>query len=220
MPEHHSMCHFKNGITWVSQWMGHELKEMAKVFLPVASNCNAAVIRAAQALLDFTYLVHSSSLTDDDLDDMDVALRIFHKDKEVFVRLKAIKARKFSNIPKLHMMEHYTHLIRWLGMLDGFNTETYEQLHIDFAKAGYRASNRTFLRKCNPQAQRINLASSNVFPVWSHAHLIHAPPPFKPSEGPKLDVLRAQLAMTDQFSQITHPAHFDTALVLKNPDCM
>ncbi|KAG9079935.1 hypothetical protein FRC06_007295 [Ceratobasidium sp. 370] len=142
MPEHHGVRHFKNGITSVSQWMGHELKEMAKVFLPVASDCDAAVIRAARALLDFTYLAHSSSLTDDDLDDMDVALQIFHEDKEAFVRLKAIEAGKFSNIPKLHMMQHYTHLIQQLGMPDGFNTETYERLHIDFAKAGYRMSNR------------------------------------------------------------------------------
>ncbi|KAG8706127.1 hypothetical protein FRC08_001262 [Ceratobasidium sp. 394] len=137
MPEHHGVRHFKNGITSVSQWTGRELKEMAKVFLPVASNCDAAVIRAARALLDFTYLAHSSSLTDDDINDMDAALQVFHEDKEAFVRLKAIEAGKFSNIPKLHMMQHYTHLIRWLGTPDGFNTETYERLHIDFAKAGY-----------------------------------------------------------------------------------
>ncbi|KAG9098441.1 hypothetical protein FRC06_006385 [Ceratobasidium sp. 370] len=358
MPEHHGVRHFKNGITSVSQWTGCELKEMAKVFLPVVSDCDAAVIRAAWVLLDFTYLPCGYS-----------------EDKEAFVRLKAIEAGKFSNIPKLHMMQHYTHLIWRLGMPDGFNTETYERLHIDFAKAGYRASNRvnplkqmaiyiqrieamdlhltylmttqpeayrgaegtsyseepdydpdaydelyweeeedvdedmdnlislplvsfeefvsrggktgavggtwekgeregghkersdggsedseadrllifypvpeykvskqptrrvkgdqlvatqattdlipaiqTFLCKRNPQAQQINLASSDVFLVWSRARLIHAPTLFKPSEGPKLDVLHAQLATTDQFSRITCPAHFETALVLKNPD--
>ncbi|KAG8706128.1 hypothetical protein FRC08_001263 [Ceratobasidium sp. 394] len=76
----------------------------------------------------------------------------------------------------------------------------------------------TFLRKRDLHAQRINLAASDIFPVWSRARLIHAPPPFKPSEGPKLDILRAQPATTDQFGQMTCPAQFDTALVLKNPE--
>ncbi|KAG8723820.1 hypothetical protein FRC09_001647 [Ceratobasidium sp. 395] len=38
MPEYHSMRHFKNRISAVSQWMGRELKEMAKVLLPVISD--------------------------------------------------------------------------------------------------------------------------------------------------------------------------------------
>ncbi|KAG9089396.1 hypothetical protein FS749_001363 [Ceratobasidium sp. UAMH 11750] len=377
MPEQHGIRHFKNGITGVSQWTGRELKEMAKVFLPIVSDGDDAVLRAARALLDFMYLAHSSSLTDDEIDAMDDALQVFHENKEAFVRLEAMGSEEgFSAIPKLHMMQHYTHLIRQLGTPDGFNTETSERLHIDFAKSGYRASNRvnplkqmalyiqrleavdmhltylmttrpeaycgaggtmygdnppdpdeedddyvfdeeeeaveeldqwgeliclplvsfeefaprgadassgiwerghrperagqggeegageeaeadrlpifypapayklskkptrrvkgqeltrsygtanllpairSFLRKHNPSAPPSTLSLEDTFPIWSRARLFHAPPPFKPSEGPKLDVIRAQPLQKDQYGRVTRPAHFDTALVLRSP---
>jgi hypothetical protein len=46
------------------------------------------------------------------------------------------------NIPKVHSLDHYEELIRRFGSADGFNTESPERLHIDFAKNAYRASNR------------------------------------------------------------------------------
>ncbi|QRW13650.1 plasma membrane ATPase 4 [Ceratobasidium sp. AG-Ba] len=70
MPEYHGMRHFKNGITSVSQWTGRELKEMAKILLPVVSDQDEKVVKAARALLDFMYLAHSSALTDSKLEVM------------------------------------------------------------------------------------------------------------------------------------------------------
>jgi hypothetical protein len=37
---------------------------------------------------------------------------------------------------------HYVTCIRALGSPDGYNTESLERLHIDFAKEAYRASNK------------------------------------------------------------------------------
>ncbi|KAG8724026.1 hypothetical protein FRC12_024380 [Ceratobasidium sp. 428] len=144
MPEHHGMRHFKNGITSVSQWTGRELKEMAKTLLPVISDAeDPHVVIAARALLDFAYLAHSSSLSDSELEAMETALRTFHEHKYVFKRAGAVKTKKaFHGIPKIHMIQHYSYLIRQLGTPDGYNTETSERLHIDFAKMGYRASNK------------------------------------------------------------------------------
>ncbi|KAG8726248.1 hypothetical protein FRC10_007303, partial [Ceratobasidium sp. 414] len=143
MPEYHGMRHFKNGISTVSQWTGRELKEMAKVLLPVMSDADAQVVEAGRALLDFMYLAHSSSLTDRELGAMDNALRTFHANKAVFQREGAVKTKKaFHGIPKIHMIQHYVYLIKQLGTPDGYNTETSERLHIDFAKLGYRASNK------------------------------------------------------------------------------
>ncbi|KAG6901439.1 hypothetical protein DXG01_001133, partial [Tephrocybe rancida] len=39
-------------------------------------------------------------------------------------------------------MQHYTALIKLFGSADGFNTESPERLHIDYAKNAYRASNK------------------------------------------------------------------------------
>ncbi|EUC55341.1 hypothetical protein RSOL_110870, partial [Rhizoctonia solani AG-3 Rhs1AP] len=143
MPESHGMRHIKNGISSVSQWTGRELKEMTKILLPALADTDQRVVRAARALLDFMYLAHLGSMTDNDLDAMEDALRTFHNHKEVFQELSPVSTDKgFHGILKIHMVSHYMHLIRELGTPDGYNTETSERLHIDFAKLGYRASNK------------------------------------------------------------------------------
>ncbi|QRV96896.1 plasma membrane ATPase 4 [Ceratobasidium sp. AG-Ba] len=78
MPEYHGMRHFKNGVLSVSQWTGRELKEMAKVLLPVIADAEHEVVQAARSILDFVYLAHSSSLTDHEIEAMDKALHTFH----------------------------------------------------------------------------------------------------------------------------------------------
>jgi hypothetical protein len=50
--------------------------------------------------------------------------------------------RKDFKIPKFHAMLHYVESIRLFGTTDNYNTETFERLHIDFTKEGWRASNR------------------------------------------------------------------------------
>ncbi|KAJ6564234.1 hypothetical protein B0H19DRAFT_1258700 [Mycena capillaripes] len=50
--------------------------------------------------------------------------------------------REHFNIPKFHAIQHYVDSIRALGSADGYNTESPERLHIDFAKKAYRATNR------------------------------------------------------------------------------
>ncbi|KAG5644631.1 hypothetical protein H0H81_009458, partial [Sphagnurus paluster] len=58
---------------------------------------------------------------------------------DIFVKLEI---REHFNIPKLHSMVHYVDSIEALGSLDGYNSESPERLHIDFAKEAYRASNK------------------------------------------------------------------------------
>jgi hypothetical protein len=67
------------------------------------------------------------------------ALKTFHENKDVFVQAGI---REHFNIPKIHAMIHYLEAIKSRGSADGFNTESPERLHIDFAKEGYRASNK------------------------------------------------------------------------------
>ena len=68
MTSHPDLHHFKNGITAVLQWTGHECKEMEKVLLAVlagAGDAKAApeVVKAAHAMLEFIYYVRHPSVS-------------------------------------------------------------------------------------------------------------------------------------------------------------
>ena len=60
-----------------------------------------------------------------------------HKD----ILIKAESHQHF-NIPKLHVILHYLNAIQALGSTDGYNTESPEHFHINYAKEGYCVSNR------------------------------------------------------------------------------
>ncbi|KAG9042433.1 hypothetical protein FS837_010887 [Tulasnella sp. UAMH 9824] len=113
---------------------------MEKVFLgAIAGAVPRQTFQAAKALLDFIYLAQQPSLDEDDLSMLDELLETFHdlKDKGAFADVQ-----DHFNIPKLHALIHYSALIHLHGTPDGYNTETPERLHIDYAKSGYCASNK------------------------------------------------------------------------------
>jgi hypothetical protein len=140
MSTHPHLRHFKKGISSISQWTGKEHKEMQKVFLGVlAGIAPSRVIAAARGLLDFIYYAQYQSHTTDTLRRMQEALDLFHANKDVFID-EGI--RDHFNISKLHSLLHYIDSIILFGSLDGFNSEHPERLHIDYAKKGYRASNK------------------------------------------------------------------------------
>ncbi|KAJ6478333.1 hypothetical protein C8R45DRAFT_934095 [Mycena sanguinolenta] len=132
--------HFKKGISSISQWTGAEHKEMARVFVGVlAGAVSARVLTAVKALIDFIYFAQLQSHTSRTLDALQASLDTFHACKDVFAECGI---REHFNIPKFHALQHYVDAIRRLGSADGYNTESPERLHIDFAKKAYRASNR------------------------------------------------------------------------------
>ncbi|KAI0755864.1 hypothetical protein BC629DRAFT_1584640 [Irpex lacteus] len=134
--------HFKNGISHVSQWTGHEHKEMEKIFVAlIAGGVPDEVLIAVRALVDFIFTASLQSHTTLTLLALRTALDTFHTHKQSFINYHARNPAHF-NIPKYHMLEHYVDLIYSLGSADGFNTEWSERLHIDYAKEAYRASNK------------------------------------------------------------------------------
>ena len=140
MSTHPELRHFKKGISSVSQWTGKEHKEMQKVYLGVlAGAAPAKVLAAARGLLEFIYYAQYQSHTTETLRRMQESLDLFHTNKDVFVEFNI---REHFNIPKLHSMCHYVTSIQNLGSVDGLNSEGPERLHIDYAKKGYRASNK------------------------------------------------------------------------------
>lgn len=142
MSEVTGLRHFSHGISTVSQWTGSEHKEMEKIFLGlIAGAADARVIKAVRAVIDFIHLASLHSHTTQTLAALEQALENFHAHKAVFIELGARNQDHF-NIPKIHAMEHYAAMILRFGSADGFNTESPERLHIDYAKDAYRASNR------------------------------------------------------------------------------
>ena len=140
MPSYPGLRHFKNGISFVSQWTGREHKEMERIFVSLLVGAvQPAILRTVIAVIDFIYYAQLQVHTSKTLLALETALKIFHENKDVFIR-EGI--REHFNIPKIHQMMHYVEAIRSHGTADGYNTEASERLHIDYAKEGYRASNK------------------------------------------------------------------------------
>ncbi|KAI0258067.1 hypothetical protein BC834DRAFT_799640, partial [Gloeopeniophorella convolvens] len=139
---------FKSGISRVSQWTGREHQEMQSVFLGVLTGAvTGAVIGAvaddwmkmAKALLDFVFHARLHAQTTRTIAGLLKALDRFHQSKHVVINTGI---REHFEIPKVHSMVHYAAFIESHGAVVGFNTETPERLHIDFAKRAYRATNK------------------------------------------------------------------------------
>ncbi|KAG1906491.1 uncharacterized protein F5891DRAFT_941482 [Suillus fuscotomentosus] len=140
MSDFHGLRHFKWGISNVSQWTCTEHKEMQHVVLGViAGAVEPRVFQAARAILDFIYYAQYHAHTDTTLMRMQEALNVFHANKAVFIEHGL---REHFNIPKVHSMCHYVQSIRSLGSADGFNSESPEHLHIDYAKDAYQVSSK------------------------------------------------------------------------------
>lgn len=140
MPSHTGLRHFSCGISKLSQWTGVEAKHVERVFVGViAGAITLPAFRATRAIMDFISYAGFASHSTVTLKYMAGALEEWDKYKSEFIRLGQ---RSDFNIPKFHKIRHYVDGIKLLGTTDGYNTELSERLHIDFAKEGYRASNR------------------------------------------------------------------------------
>ena len=135
MPGYPGLRHFKNGILFVSQWTGHEHKEMQQIFAGLLIGAvQPATLRTAVSVINFIYYAQLHVHTSKTLKHLQKALEAFHKNKKIFVTEGICN---HFNIPKIHLMVHYVAAIQSCGSLDGYNTESPERLHIDYAKEGY-----------------------------------------------------------------------------------
>jgi Plavaka transposase len=140
IPTYPGLRHFKNGISFVSQWTGREHKEMQRIFVGLLIGAvQPAALRTAVAVIDFIYYSQLQVHTSETLKSLQKALEAFHENKNLFI---SEGIREHFNVPKIHAMVHYFGAIQSRGSPDGFNTESPERLHIDYAKEAYRASNK------------------------------------------------------------------------------
>ncbi|KAJ6585887.1 hypothetical protein B0H19DRAFT_1060069 [Mycena capillaripes] len=187
MPDHPGIRHFKNGISTVLQWTGSEHKEMEKVFLGmISAGAHPQMVTAVRGLMDFAYFASLQSHTSKTLSAMRDALNTFHINKQIFIDLKG--RQNHFNIPKIHSLDHYEPFFRLFGTADGFNTESPERLHIDYAKNAYRASNRKdYIDQMTLWLQRQEaVARFSAYLDWAHppapvAVAVPGIPPLAPS---------------------------------------
>lgn len=140
LPPAFGLRRFKNGLSALSQISGPERKNMAKILLGcLIGSIPAKGIAAVTALLDFIYIAQYTTHNTATLGYLEDALKRFHENRDYFIQTGI---REDFNIPKFHSLLHYIESIKLFGTTDNYNTETFERLHIDFAKLGWRASNR------------------------------------------------------------------------------
>jgi hypothetical protein len=143
MPRAEGIHHFPEGISGIMMWMGSECREMQKVLLPIVIDAvDAGVVTVTHVIIDFSYLAHMAAMTGSDLEELDGALQTFHQYKSALITTGIMLQKSFNDIPKLHMLSHYTFSIHQLGTLDGYSTESPKHLHIEFAKEPWQKSNK------------------------------------------------------------------------------
>jgi len=92
------------------------------------------------SLLDFLYLVQYKAHDNDTLAYMEEALHMWQDSKYLIIELGLYPD---LNIPKFHSLHHYIQSIKLFETTDNYNTEMFENFHIDFAKEGWHASNKS-----------------------------------------------------------------------------
>lgn len=140
LPPAYGVRHFQNGISSLSQVSGPERKQIAKILLScLVGKIDSRGIIACRSLLHWIHLAQYPSHDESTLAYMEEELNTWHTHRSFFIDAGV---RENFDLPKFHSLLHYTDSIRWLGTTDNYNTELFERLHIDFAKEGWRASNK------------------------------------------------------------------------------
>jgi hypothetical protein len=145
LPPNHNIRLFLKGISHLSRVTGTEHDQICRFLLGITIDIKlpnwvltGRLLRAVWGLLDFLYLAKFPVRTTETLQQLDLALQMYHDNWQVFVHLGI---RSDFNFPKDHFINHYHKLIEIFGTTDNFNMEYTEHLHIDLAKEAYRATN-------------------------------------------------------------------------------
>ncbi|KAF5346610.1 hypothetical protein D9757_014286 [Collybiopsis confluens] len=166
LPMSNGVRRFVNGISVLSQASGTEYKHIARILLTcLVGKVNSKGMIAVRSLLHFMQLAQYPSHDQETLDYMKAELDTWHKHRSYFIETGC---RLDFNIPKFHSLLHYVDSIRWLGTTDNYNTESFERLHIDFAKEGWRASNKRdhFPQMIRWLSRREKISSYDFYQSW------------------------------------------------------
>ena len=168
LPKVSGVRFFKNGISGLSQVSGAERKHIARILLScLVGKIHSKGIIACRSLLHFIQLAQYPSHDMETLGYMQKELATWLENRSYFIDEKI---RDDFNIPKFHSLLHYMDSICWLGTTDNYNTEMFERLHIDYAKEGWRASNKRdhFPQMIKWLSRREKITSYDFHRSWAH----------------------------------------------------
>lgn len=97
------------------------------------------MVRAARALIEFTYIIRKNVIDTDDLHNLQDALNRFHHYRQIFID---VGLRENFNLPRQHALKHFFRLIRAFGAPNGICSSITESKHIKAVKEPWRRSNR------------------------------------------------------------------------------
>ncbi|KAG8783296.1 hypothetical protein FRC12_019863 [Ceratobasidium sp. 428] len=145
MPRFQKLWHCAKGISVISSWTGKEAKALGNTYMSIVAGENRPMlVKATKSITDFMFRAHQPELSEADLKAMDQDLCEFERAKNVFVGTRKYLVQdeqSWKRIAKLHMLTHYSCLIRQLGAPQGFNTEITERLHIECVKKPWSTTN-------------------------------------------------------------------------------
>ncbi|KLO08398.1 hypothetical protein SCHPADRAFT_916959 [Schizopora paradoxa] len=122
------------------QWTGDDSKALMKVYVPAIQGLvPAQMVRALRHFIEFCYLARRNIIDEDALDEMEVALQAFHRERQCFI---TTGVRTDISLPRQHSMVHYPLKIRLFGAPNGLCTSITESKHIKAIKEPWRRSNR------------------------------------------------------------------------------
>lgn len=147
MPYRIGFRQFKEGISKLKQVTGREHRDVERYMVSIISGAVPKdFVIAIRALMDFRYLAQAPVISDVDCDNIDNALREFHKHKASILNAGAKVGKKNKPIdnwwiPKLEMMQSVATNIRANGAAFQWSADITEHAHITEIKHPAKSGN-------------------------------------------------------------------------------
>ena len=129
------------------------------------------VVKTIATFLNFCYIARRNIITEDSLEQLNAALKQFHKSRTIFMGTARQDDPSAFSLPRQHSMVHYHDLIKDFGSPNGLCSSITESKHIVAVKRPWRRTNKHMalpqMLKINERldkiaAARVDFASRNM----------------------------------------------------------
>ncbi|RHZ68247.1 hypothetical protein Glove_296g5 [Diversispora epigaea] len=145
IPRHSQLKVFKKGIQ-LSRLTASEYRDMMKIMVFVVDDLQIEDLSEVYVKWNEMYLLsRSEKFKESDLENFQKAINDWG---DLFIKLFQNISNSHLKFPKLHLwIYHIVDTIREYGAINGYTTETYENLHKTYVKIPYRLSNKKEVEK-------------------------------------------------------------------------